>query len=124
MTKAKLEARLRHWQKYLRLDHWEIEIDYEGLVEEDTDAHVEINDQIDEAAISLCPVWRNWSDLRTDVNLVHELIHVMMRDVDDLVEERLDGTLSDETYRLFRRQYVVATEQFVNRLSRALTGVP
>lgn len=93
MTLATLKDRVLFWQEALRLmgvSHWTIHVD---VVDEPSDsalynakAAVSCSTHYDQAWLEIGKDWlRKTSDDEADEVIIHELVHVTMRDMDDTI---------------------------------------
>lgn len=117
MTKAALERLVRVWQGRLDLSHWRVVVDWDTPASEGAHATVERHNDYDKATIRFPrDEWSRWSREFAAETVVHELIHLHMREVDRVVAD-IDGQLHRDAAILFDRRYEHESEAFVDRLS-------
>lgn len=121
MTQDQIKALVEIYRQDL-LPEWEVEVeffDYDDP-EGDNAASVSRSEDYFTATLSLFKGWEtNWGEDNSymEVTLVHELIHILCRDVDrsvDLVKQ----SISPETFQVFWSFYRHAREGTVERLAQ------
>ena len=113
MTRAGLEKIVRTWQKRLRLDHWDIKVDFTTPAEDGSIAENSRMNKYDDAIIRLHPDWQMWDAKFTAENMVHELLHCHDRDLQEALKN-LDGDKTWSQHEL---------EGFVDRLACILVDL-
>jgi hypothetical protein len=112
-----IEKTLHKYIKKLRLEHWDIHVyvidgeesnlmaeilvhdtQYQACLTIDVKQHIE-NDELDEKAL--------------EVSIVHELLHLLMENVDKIADYGLKGTI--------KRLYEEAEERVVERLAQVIS---
>lgn len=132
MTRAEFEVVLRLWQRRLGLDHWEIELSWEwgkrpdDKPDVDGDEHPPPNcdastyraRDYDTATVYLHPVdAETWSPRKAHATVVHELLHLVTRDV-EFVLDQLDAVgLARDVDELLVRGHRHAVEGAIDRLA-------
>ena len=120
MTRKQFEAILRGWQKRLGLERWDLRIDWDKPTSEDADASTWRSNDYDSAILYLDPDWASWekSRGRDFVNriIVHELLHLAIRDVDSVVDS-LESHLHRDVFAVTEHRYKHEYEGFVDRMS-------
>lgn len=129
ITREQVEDKLTLWQQRLDLLHWDIRLDFETEPEDAaTLAEITCHPQFDRATIIFNPGWRDWKvdqaigelEVSLDYLLAHELVHPLMRDLDQLAMSDLDGMIHPDAYRVFGEGYHRKREHLVDRLARCL----
>lgn len=122
-TEEELERYVRTWQRRLGLDEWRIEINLDGDVPEHNDEKAEasaIRSQVfDDAEVRFHPDWRMWSPYKLETVVVHELLHLVIRDLELIVDD-VDGLLHRDVHDVIREGYRRHVEQAVDRLAHRL----
>lgn len=122
-TKRWAEARLRVWIDRLGLGHWDIVLDWETPSDEGTYAQCWRASDYDRATIHVCPEWASYSREFLEPILVHELLHVSLRDVsranDFALKAVEDNTVANN---IAVAAWKRAEEGVVDRLARALVA--
>jgi hypothetical protein len=91
-------------------------------------AEIECHQQYDRASIYLHPGWRDWKvdgelgDLKVtlDYLLVHELVHALMRNLDQSVLNDLDKLAHPDALAVFNEVFHRNRENLVDRVARSL----
>lgn len=120
MTRAQLTRIIRGWQKRLRLEDWNIEIDFENDPGPGVDASVWKHDVYSDANIRFVDGWRNWSRKHANYIAVHELLHINARCRDvaaRLAREELVSATAAEAY---SKWYWNAEETQLDRIAEVL----
>lgn len=118
ITRLELERILRVWQERLRLTHWAIEIDW-GMPLDDDEANAEIliEDFYDAAKVRIANGFPAWSADWANKVIVHELLHVVCRDMDELVKAVKVIVPDERAHDLFADRYNHEAEGVVDRLA-------
>lgn len=119
MTKAQMERIVQGWLPRLGLDRWKVEFKWAEPCDAENYAEVEKSSFYDSAKIRLEPDWAKWSPEFAEVTLVHELVHLLHRDVDQAFND-IDGQLQRDAWIMAERRYRHAMEGFVDRLATRL----
>lgn len=79
MRRTQKEARriVAVWQERLRLDAWEVEIDFSAPAEDDASAAILISDDYLRAVIYLGEGWERAPAAKFERTMVHELVHLL-----------------------------------------------
>lgn len=80
-TKKWVEARLREWVTRLGLDHWAITLDWDTPSDDGTYAQCWRSNDYDKATVYVCPGWREMERPALEATIVHELLHLAVRDM-------------------------------------------
>ena len=123
MTLGSLRSRVKFWQHALALDHWRFNVkivNSKPMGHEGAGAAVDFDDHYDYATIEF--LRQQVDDLSPedcDRLIVHELLHVHMRDYDAAVEYVSDQ-LDDAAYDVWKEALNHAQEGFIERIAFAL----
>lgn len=110
MTRKQLERIVREWQKRLGLHTWDIEVDFREPAAEEAHASTWRSNVYERAGIRFDREWPRWEPRFANQVVVHELVHLMARDVEESFKP---AEPSPEVSRLQDR----AIEQLVDRLA-------
>ena len=113
MTKPQLERILRTWQRRLKLEHWDIKIDWNNPADDGAIADNERMNKYDDSIIRLSRTWPSWDSTYAAATIVHELLHCHDRDLQEAMKA-LDGDKTWSAHEL---------EGFVDRLAVILVGL-
>lgn len=80
LTRSDIEDILSEWQRRLNLSHWRIKIEWDKELE-DAVAEFAANDHYDSADIRIAKGFEQWDRREANVTVVHELVHLVMRDI-------------------------------------------
>lgn len=119
MTEAKFEALLKKWQKRLGLERWRVTVDFSTPL---TDDNMQISRSkiYDDATITVNDTWKTWGIEKVEQLIVHELLHLVHRDIDYVIYELVDGQTSPASYELIRKAYEFADEKAIDRMAHIL----
>lgn len=113
MSKKALLEILDAWRERLHLDRWEIEVEFDHpeYAPADVYATIKPHDAYDSAKLKIAPGWEKWDRPHANRVVVHELCHLLLRDVDEVALR----ALADEND--FQREtYLNAQESTVERI--------
>jgi hypothetical protein len=127
VTLAAFKRRVAFWAERLKplgLAHWEIDIE---VVDEPSPstlygakAAVTCSSNYDLVWMEVAEGWLHDSDLEEiDKVIMHELIHVAMRDLDDSIH-RVTQYLGEPAVSVWKEELRHETEGFVDRIARTL----
>lgn len=119
MTKGQLDWLVRVWQVRLGLERWEVGIDWSKPCADENVAEAERSQFYDSAKVRVEPGWAKWSPEYAEATIVHELLHMLHRDVDQAVYD-IDGQLQRDAWIMAERRYRHAMEGFVDRMAQRL----
>lgn len=132
MTRRQVDVALRLWQHRLALDAWRIELVIDGERWDandrgDCDASVWRSNDYDVARVYLNPsTWQSWADAELHEHLVHELLHLTLRDLEHVLDH-VEPLLHADAHRIASEAHRHVLEQAVDRLARQfveLAGIP
>lgn len=119
MTKAGLERILRVWCDRLPLDSWDVSMDWDAAPDSGSRACVWLPTDYHRARIGVTSEFGSWSDLEANQTMVHELMHVLLRDL-STVAEHSAGLLGGQAEALSYKQWRHAEEGLVEAMAFAL----
>lgn len=127
MSKRELERIVRLWQTRLGLDAWDIRVDWDKPAREGCDATTWRSTDYDRAILYFdTPTWPTWAEKRgldfVHRIVVHELLHLLVRDLDELVDS-LNGQLHRDVFAVTENRYDHEIEGLVDRLSYRLVAL-
>lgn len=119
MTPAYLRRCVKTWQKRLALDHFALEIELDEPPEEaDSLASMSISDQYDIAYIRFRGDWPEHDVEMLNRLVVHELLHIVFRDIDSSVHSLLcSGFMGRDAQHLWADRFNHAEEGAIDRLA-------
>lgn len=110
------------WQTRLGLSAWDVEVDWDKSATEGSDASTWRSDDYDRATVAFADGWESWSREFLNRIVAHELLHLLVRDV-DLVVDALDGLLHRDVFSQVENRYAHESEGLVDRLSYRLVEI-
>ena len=120
MTEKQLEKVVRLWQKRLGLQDWDISLSFVPLpfcrCEDDADATTWRQNSYDRAVIFPNADWKSKSDDALNRLMVHELLHLVTRDLDRVVAS-VEEQLHADAWRAVNTRYDHEIEGVVERLA-------
>lgn len=121
MTPKQLEALVSEWQARMGLDHWRISVEVSSE-REDYFAATAPSEQYRTASIKFDPDFAAKRPEEAVQTIVHELLHIAMRDVDSAVEAAT-AELHPAAAGQASKRYTHAVEGFVDALAVAITNL-
>lgn len=119
MTSTDIVGLVRAWAPRLGLSHWEIDVTWDETLTDDV-ANVVVESSYDGARITLRADLVEHPDAEyVEATVVHELLHVVMRDLDATLPPVLD-LLPRGAASLARARYEHESEGIVDRLATVL----
>ena len=122
MTEKQRNDMVRKWKKNLRLDHWLIEISPDPPYNDDALASVEPAESYDRATLRFSPGWEAWPDAFAERVIVHELLHIVFRDLVE-AEQTIYDALSHDARVLYSRRLEHELEGVIDRLAERFVEV-
>lgn len=122
MTRRRLARLIVVWQTRLGLERWKLETKWDEPCGEDFTAVIEKSPFYDTATLRLEAGWQKWSPEFAEVTVVHELLHLLHRDVDEAFRD-LEGQLHRDAWLLSERRYKQAMEGFIDRTASRLVEI-
>lgn len=119
MTRKKIERLVRTWQSRLGLDSWDIILDWTNPSPSENDADCWRSDDYDRAKLRFNADFSKWTDIFAERIVIHELLHVITRDIDRVIAD-LDGEIHRDVFTQTNRRYEHEIEGLVDRLSYRL----
>lgn len=122
MTKRRLETIILTWQKRLGLERWFLVIDWESLPVDERTAEIWHSEDYDLARIWFSPEWRDWDVDEATLNVIHELLHLLLRDT-GFVLKLIQAELDESTFEVIRATHEHFLEQAVERLANRILEI-
>lgn len=122
MTRAQAERIIRDWQHRLGLERWKIEIDWDESAGEGNNARTWRSDLYDTARMLWDPEWPKWSRERFEQTAIHELLHLLHRDLDETWKD-MEGQIHRDAWSLADKRYFQEMEGFIDRLAIRLLEI-
>lgn len=126
MTKGQIERAVKVWQQRLGLDGWDVGVSWvkdpvTGIgCSDDADMTTWRASTYDRAVIyPSVEKFGSWPDDMTNRLVVHELLHLSTRDVDQVVAS-IEGQVHPDVYRMIDKRYDHEIEGLVDRLAYRL----
>ncbi len=119
MTRAQVEKIVTVWQGRLKLSQWSVKVDFDKPANASNDAQVSIDNHYDNATVLLSSAWADWTREYTNLTLVHELLHLHERDVEEAIRS-VEGLVGRPAYTLYWDRYKHEREGLVDRLAAVL----
>ena len=120
MTKARIIRLVNENGRRLRLTGWRIMIELDAELSGDTDAEVAWDWSYDNATIRFSEKWRTWDEGYARRVIVHELLHLLTRDLCVCVAEVFTA-LPEGCHGLARDRWDHELEGVVERVAVLLT---
>ena len=121
MTRKQIEATVSEWQTRLGLDGWKITVQYADMPGEEW-AKIEPFSSYDQAALTISVGYPNWTPAVANVTIVHELLHLLVRDIDAVVEDARSQLHPQASVQVEKR-YEHEVEGFVDRLAARIVEI-
>lgn len=122
---GKLRGRVAYWQKRLHLQHWVVSVelvDHKPMGNRSAVAAIDYEDHYDYAKMEIL---RSQIQEKTqeeiDRLLVHELLHLHMRDLDAAIDY-VGGLIDSDSYYVWSEAVEHAQEGFIERIARTIAA--
>lgn len=122
MTRRRLETIAKVWQRRLKLEHWELVVDWSEPCEDGYLAVASRSDMYDTALIRVRDDFAKWSERKANEIVVHELLHLHERDLCEAISDAT-STLNKQAGRIVRAVMQREREGLVDRLSMILVEI-
>ena len=122
MTEKQRNDMVRKWKRNLQLDHWLIEIDPDPPENPDALASVRPAESYDRATLRFAPEWPEWPPAFAERVIVHELLHIVFRDLVE-AEQSIYDSLSHDARVLYSRRLDHEVEGVIDRLAERFVEV-
>lgn len=125
MTQAALHRIIKTWQKRLKIEHIELDIDLDEEPDsEEALASVAPHELYDRAILRFAGSWVDHTPFELNRIVVHELLHIIFRDYSNAVTSiGQAGVLSFQVQALWNEQCKVTEEALIDRLAHRLVEV-
>ncbi len=121
LSLERLQERASFWRSTLNLEHWQLDVELTEDIPEGCLASCEPSEQADRARILVCADLEERTSQEPgyalDYALVHEMFHMLLRDIDVTVEDMIEllGPLAGEGY---KARWTHVQESAINRLTQ------
>lgn len=115
MKKPEIEQTVRAWQTRLGLDGWTIAIAF-AEIPDNSYSQIAPEDDYDRATLTISPSHINWTQPFANQTIVHELLHLLVRDIDVMVEDAREQ-LHPQASAQIEKRYEHEIEGLVDRLA-------
>jgi hypothetical protein len=123
MSRDEILGIVEHWQHRLDLGHWRITVDPSETIDDaEANAEIRIEEDTDFASIVLSGGFATWSRDWANKVVVHELLHVAFRDLEEHVKA-VKTFAPGPAFDLFIDRYNHECEGVVDRLACRLVGI-
>lgn len=122
MTAKQIIGIVSLWQGLLGLETWDILVDLDEPADDDNEAQAERSIFYDKAALKFAKSWRTWTNVYAHRVIVHELLHLVTRDLDQ-AHSSLEGQLHPHVWTLANERYIHEIEGVVDRLALRLVEI-
>jgi hypothetical protein len=126
LTRDELAHIVEAWQHRLQLDHWSIQVDWDTAAEDGCTAQIKPWHVYDYATIRLSHSpekgWTTWPRLIANRNVVHELLHLALRDV-EYAHATGELVMAANVWKLFDVAVENASEAAIDRLATVLVDL-
>jgi hypothetical protein len=122
VTKRQVEQLVTDWQQRLGLDRWKITHLWDVPAPKVTNAIINRSHQYDTASLRLARGWETWPEFKLETTIVHELLHLHFRDIDQSIEA-VKGTLHPDAWTMVNARYEHEVEGLIDRLAHRLVEI-
>ncbi len=122
MTRARLGRLLRRWQKVLKLEHWQLDLDFDNPTEEGHDSEAWYSQDYDKATIRFSVEWPTWADRFAAETIAHELMHIQLRGINVAVDS-LEGLIGKDSQAAFDKRWNHELEGLCDRVAICLVDL-
>jgi hypothetical protein len=121
-TVDQMELRLQHWCRKLGLREWRVTIDWDTPVKAYAMASVNVPHQTFDAEVMLDPSWKTWTETTIDEILVHELLHLSLRNLERAADSAGD-LLGKEASVVWDNRLQHELELFIERMAHVVVAL-
>jgi hypothetical protein len=126
MTAKQLQKLVRVWQGRLGLQAWDIKVSFVPTsfcsCAEDAEATTWRQNDYDRAVIFPNTDWTSWDDDRLSRLMVHELMHLVTRDLDRVIAS-VEEQVHPDAWRMVNTRYDHEIEGVVDRLANRIVDL-
>lgn len=117
-----MERCVRVWQGRLGLSAWDVRVDWDEPASEEANATMQYLHDYDRSTVRFGEDVLGWERVFLNRIVVHELLHLHLRDVDRVVAD-LDGLLHRDVQDQVSKRYEHELEGLVDRLACRLVEI-
>lgn len=123
LTHDQFEAMVETWASRLRLNHWQIALDWDVVLDpNDAWAEVKPSKHFDDATIRLASNCATWTQDFANRTIVHELLHLHFRDLEQAMESLADH-MAPATFDIWKDRAVHENEGMIDRMAALLVDL-
>lgn len=122
MTNKQVEQLVADWQVRLGLERWKITFAWDRPTSSATNAIIHRDAMYDAAILRLSKTWATWTPDKLAAVLVHELLHLHFRDIDQSIEA-VKSTLHPDAWTMVNSRYEHEVEGLIDRLAHRLVEI-
>lgn len=126
MTERQLERIVRVWQKRLGLQAWDVKLSFVPTsycsCSDDADATTWRQNDYDRAVIFPNAKWASWDDDYLNRLIVHELMHLVTRDLDRVIAS-VEEQIHADAWRMIDKRYDHEIEGVVDRIANRFVDI-
>jgi len=122
LTREQIDEIVEAWQEALGLGTWHLKVDWDKPSGEDADATTWRSNQYDRATMHFSKDHVDWDADFANWIVVHELLHLVTREVDEMLKDVYDQLHRDVATQVERR-YEQTIEGIVDRLARRIVMI-
>lgn len=119
MTRHQIETAVRVWQTRLKLDHWDIRVDWDNPSGGGDVASSEIQDLYDSVTLRFDSRHGDWKVPYGTQTVIHELLHLHERDLAEAVKS-VKPLIGLPAYEVFWQRYDHEREGLIDRVATIL----
>jgi hypothetical protein len=125
MTEQDLRELVARWVARLGLERWRVDLvfDPERPAEVGCDANAWRSDHYERAEIFLHPAWRQWEPDFAEATIVHELLHLHLRDVEEAMLPAVAELAHPHAVKVLRDRIEHELEQAIDVLAHRLVAL-
>ena len=118
--KKDIDKLIRVWKKRLRMDYFVVVFEPDEEPEGESNATIFQPTDYQYAYLAMRPGWQTIDPLVMNVRIVHELLHLVFRDMDGVVKNYLSKLLHNDAAMVVTEQYQHHNEGVIERLALIL----
>jgi hypothetical protein len=122
VTQKQFEQYVAEWQTRLGLERWQLTHSWEKPLVRGANAVITRSSSYDTASLRVARDWQSWPADKLAWNVVHELLHLHMRDVDQTVAPVKDA-LHPDAWAMFNARYEHEIEGVIDRLAARIVEI-
>lgn len=122
LTKRQARGRLEFWIRRFGLQTWDFRFVWGVHLDDEAEAQVHVHDDYADVLLRFAHGWQEWDERKFDCIIVHELLHVVLHDM-DVAQRSVYDALSHDAKTMLSRRYRHEEERAVEWLAQRIVDI-